>query len=497
MAQRLEYTVLELIESTARNLRAVPLNLGGISGPGGGNGGPPAGFIGLLPQYQVAYDTTEAATLDTVGSGTLVDNLNHIRYRINTLLSGVLTVEDWDGNPSVYPVNRIIFSGATVTNQGYGRVLVTFSGGGGLDTAAGDARYLKLVADNDPLTGKLSIIPSADNTDGLYVETQGDAYGADIEQFGYGGETITSPALFVFRGDGDSSNPDYSAFAIEIQDDVPATANNNAGFLKYILNGATIFSWNARASATTVAYSLDTMIARTTGKVMLIRDADDAVFGVVHSGIQIFGAKYIELGTDVSKEANAGKIGYETFDAGYLNIVGAGTVAGSRKVRLYDDLEVSDSLSASEMNLTNPSAKYKINGSDHQHSYTDVLFSFLNGAQVPASTTYYSNPGKDTANATGNTIPWPEAGTLSVLTFRTSGGQPASGTLVITLNVNGSDTALTVTVPAGSGATTVTDNTNTVAISAGDLLQWKFVNNATAGSCLLTAITMKLTKSTT
>ena len=57
--------------------------LGGSSGSAGGSGGPPGGFVGKLIQSQVTYDTTEAET--ATGATSLVDNLNHIRYRINVM----------------------------------------------------------------------------------------------------------------------------------------------------------------------------------------------------------------------------------------------------------------------------------------------------------------------------------------------------------------------------------------------------------------------------
>ncbi len=150
MTQKFEYTVLEMIESATRSTKANPLNLGGVGGAGGGLGGPPGGFIGQLPQYRVAYDTLEAATLATLPSGvagisgwSLVDNLNHIRYRLRTLESGIvasggsITVID-DNTPATYPfTDTIHFSGAgiSVVNLGGGDVKVivnaTGSGGGG------------------------------------------------------------------------------------------------------------------------------------------------------------------------------------------------------------------------------------------------------------------------------------------------------------------------------------------------------------------------------
>jgi hypothetical protein len=177
MAQKLDITILELLESSIKNIKAHPLNLGGVSGTGGGVGGPAGGFIGWLPQTRVAYDEDELETLATSVSGSLLDNLNHIRYRLGTLESGgsirviddntpatyldvdtihfsgagviitnlgsgdirasfpavgsgggILVVEEFDGVPSVSNVDKIIFSGASVTDLGSGDVLVSISG---------------------------------------------------------------------------------------------------------------------------------------------------------------------------------------------------------------------------------------------------------------------------------------------------------------------------------------------------------------------------------
>lgn len=74
------------INNLKANLVARPLILGGVTSSGGGVGGPPGGFIGYLPQTRVTYDLSELAILDVPISGaSLIDNLNHIRYRIDTL----------------------------------------------------------------------------------------------------------------------------------------------------------------------------------------------------------------------------------------------------------------------------------------------------------------------------------------------------------------------------------------------------------------------------
>lgn len=66
-----------------------PLILGGIASSGGGIAGRPTGYIGHLPQSRVTYDKLEASLSGTdAGSPSLLDNLNHIRYRLTDLESG-------------------------------------------------------------------------------------------------------------------------------------------------------------------------------------------------------------------------------------------------------------------------------------------------------------------------------------------------------------------------------------------------------------------------
>jgi hypothetical protein len=90
----------QYLEAANRNARAMPLNLGGITGSGGGVGAPPGGFIGMLPQSRVAYDIEELAyqgfDQDVEVSGSLLDNLAHIRYRIENLETGAIAVYDND-----------------------------------------------------------------------------------------------------------------------------------------------------------------------------------------------------------------------------------------------------------------------------------------------------------------------------------------------------------------------------------------------------------------
>lgn len=94
-----DYTLFEYFNALERKIKASPINLGGILSVSGGAGGPPGGYVGMLPQTRVAYDTTEAAVPGFVAgnpydpsgvlvSATLLDNLNHIRWRIEELEPG-------------------------------------------------------------------------------------------------------------------------------------------------------------------------------------------------------------------------------------------------------------------------------------------------------------------------------------------------------------------------------------------------------------------------
>ena len=59
------------------------------------------------------------------------------------------------------------------------------------------------------------------------------------------------------------------------------------------------------------------------------------------NGLNLPGSKIINFGSDQSKEGAAGRMGYQTYTAGCLDIVGAGTTSGSRTVKIYDNLLVS------------------------------------------------------------------------------------------------------------------------------------------------------------
>lgn len=86
MNSRFDYTILDAISNALKTVKASPLVLGATSV---GSGGPIGGFVGYLTQRRVSYDVDELATDNIPESGlSLVDNLNHIRYRLGYIESG-------------------------------------------------------------------------------------------------------------------------------------------------------------------------------------------------------------------------------------------------------------------------------------------------------------------------------------------------------------------------------------------------------------------------
>jgi hypothetical protein len=133
---RYENTFFGYFDNVVRLLRAQPLNLGGHAAPSGGSGGPPGGFFGWLPQSRVAYDLTEAAVSGTATSGaSLVDNMNHIRYRLDelesTILSPGITVME-EGVQVGTGITVLNFAGdvnVSLTDTDEVQIYVTISGG--------------------------------------------------------------------------------------------------------------------------------------------------------------------------------------------------------------------------------------------------------------------------------------------------------------------------------------------------------------------------------
>lgn len=120
------------------------------------------------------------------------------------------------------------------------------------------------------------------------------------------------------------------------------------------------------------------------------------------------------------------------------------------------------------------------------------------GGVTLSSTFYFQTTGRASGFITDeSTVQFvvSEDATANNLFVRTTGTQPASGTMVFTLRVNGASTALTLTIPAGSSTGTYSDAIHTVSLTAGDLIDWQVVNNATSTGVTILSIGASLTGS--
>jgi len=159
-----DYNFFEYFANLERKLKVAPLNLGGIIGSGGGGGAPPGGFIGMLPQTRVTYDLSENALsgfisanpYDASGvliSASLLDNLNHIRYRLEVLEGG-----GGSTGVDIYNEDVLVLSNITVLDF-HGAESVTYIGGGEVEVDVSKS-YLTLTDTPNTYTGEGNKIAS-------------------------------------------------------------------------------------------------------------------------------------------------------------------------------------------------------------------------------------------------------------------------------------------------------------------------------------------------
>lgn len=169
----------------------------------------------------------------------------------------------------------------------------------------------------------------------------------------------------------------------------------------------------------------------------LARAANSLTSGAVFNGNAQIGSAAspgatLEFGAGKSgKEASAGKIGYETFTAGALDIVGAGAAGGSRTIKFWDNAIVSGSLGIG----TSPGASLDVRG--------DAIFQRTGGTTLTVQT-----PASDARIYA--------SGTSSTLLLNPGGGNVGIGTFTpgSALEINSTSLWRPLTV-RGSGGTDV------------------------------------------
>ena len=197
MNNRFDWAILEAINNAISTVKASPLILGGVTGSGGGAGGPIGGVVGYLTQTRVAYDLSEVESSGVPASGmSLLDNLNHIRYRVGVIESGGSGhfIED-EGIPLTdRPTLNFIGSGVTVYDDELNNeTVVSISGSEGV------VSFIDLTdtpSEYSGNTGKAAIVNSTE--DGIEFGTINNG----ITVFSGGGEVISGATGIDFIGAG-------------------------------------------------------------------------------------------------------------------------------------------------------------------------------------------------------------------------------------------------------------------------------------------------------
>lgn len=123
-------------------------------------------------------------------------------------------------------------------------------------------------------------------------------------------------------------------------------------------------------------------------------------------------------------------------------------------------------------------------------AYTDAavalapnqIFSAPSATVVALTTSFFFLSGSTIGSTTESNrfMYMAKAGTFKNLYIYTVTSQPATGSCVITVRINGVDSALTLTIAAGSAPGVFSNLINSVNYAAGDRVTLKVVNNATA-----------------
>jgi hypothetical protein len=282
------------------------------------------------------YIPLAAIRLVTGTSAISWNNIYDVRQWLHTTPTGTggglssVTVQDEGVSQGTATTFNFVGGNVSATVSGdTARIFITGSAGG---TGTNDATYLRLDTSNNPLTGQLQIIPPAPNVGGLYAQTLGNAYTADIEQYATGTVDVESPTMFLYRSPVGDSAPTFHLpmiYAVQTKE----SSTMIGGFVVFDSDAVNrvIINPNVLPTGTMTMFDSDASVAAG-GHLLLLKNAGSP-------RLRVGGDGALEFGLNVFKEANAGKIGYQLFDS-YFDIVGAGTGSSGRTVQLYDILRV-------------------------------------------------------------------------------------------------------------------------------------------------------------
>jgi hypothetical protein len=257
-------------------------------------------FVGDNVSVTVAGDTARIyITGSTGGGGSSIDTIG-------------FAGQDEGVNLGTGTVLNAVGAGVTFTRSG--TVLRLDIPNAAINTGTLDARYLKLAADNDPVTGNLTINAALNVTglgdfgsdffiDGQLNVTKDDNNPENSAIIAYqelNNETVFAGTLNLGRYALDPGDaPSYQAPLMDLYS-YDESGTTTEGLLKYDLNGTVRIDLNPSKSGTGTAYLLDTEAALShQGKLMLLSNAGTPRFWVNASGTAF------ERGNQLAKQTSA------------------------------------------------------------------------------------------------------------------------------------------------------------------------------------------------
>jgi hypothetical protein len=277
---------------------------------------------------------TDAQTLSIAGSTISLTN------------GGSVTVPSSADNLGNHTATTALNLAANSLVGNGGTTGITIAANGNVSTAAA------LSATGTVYAGGGVTLPSSFGPDATYVGTTGNSisfgHTATSEDFiGYKANTFY---LKDSPGGGDGADPNLvvgglagTGSRVVVADAnglLSATATLPTGESTTASNGLTEVGNDVQlggtlSAATTIANGGNNLSITGTGSFGLGITPTAKLH--VSGAVKIESNNVIELGAGVTKEANAGKIGYNAFASGALDIVGAGTTTANRKIKLWSE----------------------------------------------------------------------------------------------------------------------------------------------------------------
>ena len=280
-----------------RRFYAMPVRLGGsMTSISGSWGGTYLGYVGYLPQDRVGYDADELASDGFLYSGvSLVDNLNHIRFRLDEL-------ETNNNDLSVYSDDILVDNDVTIINFGTNLEVVDNGNGdvtinaviSGLSYAEtiGDGLEIYYTVNHNlssedliiqlwDLTGTYPLLATTDadaieilDNDNVYITFSGapdvDSYRVVILVRGGGDATTSGVSAFIdltdtpnsYTGEAnkyaqvkdDETGLEFSSITLNEISDVNTTGKVDTSFLVYDFDTSTWIAWKPSVSNNVIMY---------------------------------------------------------------------------------------------------------------------------------------------------------------------------------------------------------------------------------------------------